>query len=162
MAEQFRMTREIGIDAGHRVTNHHSKCKGLHGHRYKIQATIGGALETKGSTEGMVGGMDFGFLKEEMMNAIDRDCDHAMILWSKDPILEKLNITVNPRVSYELRDSWAGKIYIMDEVPTAENLARHWFRRLAPRVSGRSKDAAELVQLRVHETPNCWADAFRQ
>src|SRR4051812_9687285 len=78
-------TREIGIDMGHRVTNHGSKCRNVHGHRYTIEATITGDLIPDGASEGMV--MDFSFLKEEMMREIDEYCDHALCLWVKDPIV---------------------------------------------------------------------------
>ncbi len=33
-------TRRIEFDAAHRILNHESKCKMLHGHRYAIEATF--------------------------------------------------------------------------------------------------------------------------
>lgn len=170
----FRITREIGIDAGHRVTNHHSKCSNLHGHRYTIQATVRGHLATAGSIEGMAGGMDFGFIKEEMMAAIDAPCDHALILWAGDPLLATLIKKKDAIIDIECRDALppsaaivfdspathCGKMYVIGSVPTAENLAAHWFDILTPRIEARSDGAARLIQLRVYETPNCWADAY--
>jgi len=144
---KFRITREIGIDAGHRVPNHHSRCKNIHGHRYTIQATVEGELAESGSVEGMAGGMDFGFIKEEMMKEIDEPCDHKLILWKG----ETKNSTFE-----DLADIVA--IYWVDFSPTAENLAEHWFRRVDRQITLRSKGHASLVKLRVYETPNCWAD----
>ncbi len=148
MSEQHLITREIGIDAGHRVTYHGSKCRNLHGHRYTIQATCAGPLALEGAEEGMI--IDFGFLKEEMMAEIDAPCDHGLILWQKDPILSIFSVDMGL------------KIYILPVVPTAENLARHWFERLAPRVRERTQGRATLKRIRVLETPNCWADYSEQ
>ena len=141
------ITREIGIDAGHRVTYHGSKCRNIHGHRYTIQATCIGPLAESGPEQGMI--LDFSFLKEEMMAEIDAPCDHGLILWEKDAFLKIL-------VDYD------GKLYITSFVPTAENLARHWFDRLSPRVTARSQGRARLKRVRVLETPNCWADYEEQ
>lgn len=170
------VTREIGIDAGHRVTYHGSKCKNLHGHRYTIQVTCRGPLTTDGVSEGMV--MDFGFLKELMMQGIDGPCDHGLILWAKDPLL-RLLIDVAPspgtlsglpgdvwrRVadSIDRCGSWCGtgvcgKLYIVSFVPTAENLAHHWFELLQPEVKRLTHDQASLIRVRVWETPNSYAD----
>ena len=54
------ISREISIDAGHRVTEHTSKCRNLHGHRYTIQAWCSGPLFSEGEQGGMV--LDFGFI----------------------------------------------------------------------------------------------------
>lgn len=159
MGHCYAITREIAIDAGHRVTNHGSKCKNLHGHRYVIQATCIGPLEEDGMSEGMV--LDFGFLKEEMLAVIDAVCDHALILWQDDELLKILNNDNEfYRTSSEAIQSSGigGKLYIVPFVPTAENLARHWFELLFPKVRHRTHGKASLTRIRVYETPNCWAD----
>ena len=134
--EQFLITREIGIDAGHRVADHASKCANLHGHRYAIQATCSGPLAEEGEQHGMV--LDFGFLKEEMMLEIDAPCDHGMILCRHDEWLILFD-SAGPRT----------KLYVTEFTPTAENLAKHWFERLAPRVTDRSNGLAQLERVRV-------------
>ena len=181
----FEITREIGIDAGHRVTYHGSKCRNLHGHRYTIQATCLGELFEEGEQEGMV--LDFGFLKEEMMNEIDAPCDHGMMLWDKDPLVDKFvpaltreqpfdipELGSEPLTGRQILDqlmresnyvelpssvlsSICGKMYIVPFVPTAENLAKHWFERLAPHVEERTKGKGHLKEIKVWETPNCMA-----
>ena len=82
--ETHRITREIGIDAGHRVPDHGSKCRNIHGHRYRVLATCEGPLARVGEQTGMV--LDFGFLKEEMMTQIDAPCDHGMIMAASDTL----------------------------------------------------------------------------
>ena len=162
--KEHEITRKIEIDAGHRVTFHGSKCRNLHGHRYTIEATCKGPLFEEGEQQGMV--LDFGFLKEEMVEVIDKCCDHAMILWVDDPfarlfIHERNFQEVKMRVTdvgWARHNNERGAFYIMSTVPTAENLARHWFERLEEPIRLRSDKMATLVNLRVWETPNCWSD----
>jgi len=165
------ITREIGIDAGHRVTFHGSKCRNLHGHRYTIEATCVGPLFTEGEQQGMV--LDFGFLKEEMVRECDEPCDHGMILWIDDPFTLKLALGGDSDILARVReavqlvgyhqlrlnvdDNTGGKYYIVPFVPTAENLAKHWFERLAARVTQRTDNQASLYSVKVYETPNCSA-----
>ena len=161
--------REIGIDMGHRVTYHGSKCKNIHGHRYTIRAMCEGPLFESGEQQGMV--LDFGFLKEEMMEVIDKDFDHGMCLWIDDPIFRAavtdkvFNATVEfvrDQGYYLIEEGSAffGKLYIIPFVPTAENLVRHWFRRLKPRIEQRSNGKATLKMIKAWETPNCSATYF--
>lgn len=166
MSETYYITREIGIDAGHRVTHHGSKCRNIHGHRYTIHASCKGPLFNTGEQQGMV--LDFGFLKELMVEEIDKPCDHGMILWRDDPILRNAVSNyifgqIQSMVGYEgfasVKDfsDIFHKLYVVPFVPTAENLAKHWFERLAPRVIERSDGQAELHYIKVDETPNCSA-----
>jgi 6-pyruvoyltetrahydropterin/6-carboxytetrahydropterin synthase len=168
---QHLITREIGIDMGHRVTFHGSKCRNLHGHRYTIQATCSGPLYDEGEQQGMV--LDFGFLKDEMMLQIDSPCDHGFCFWVEDELVrsmfcpqdldgnfwyDKLKAEIKERgYSEPLGRDWS-KIYVVPFVPTAENLARHWFDRLAPRVYTITQGQAALHNIKVWETPNCSAE----
>ena len=165
MPEKFKITREIGIDAGHRVTYHGSKCRNPHGHRYTIHATCEGELAIAGEEMGMV--MDFGFLKEEMMNEIDAPCDHGFICWNQDfQVLEMFGASkaalsgedVLKQQGYLSLRPNDMKLYVVPFVPTAENLAKHWFERLAPRVDARTEGRASLLKVLVWETPNCSAE----
>ncbi len=163
----YTMSREIGIDAGHRVPTHGSKCRHLHGHRYTIQAICRSeALQDTGEQTAMV--LDFGFLKEEMMANIDLDCDHGLILYAGDELVEQFinddylyhAIDIMKRVGFvNIPAEYAsvGKMYLIPDIPTAEVLAKHWFYRLQGRVSERSSRLATLVAVKVWETPNCWA-----
>lgn len=162
----YLISREISIDAGHRVTLHQSKCRNLHGHRYAIQAWCRGSLYSDGEQSGMV--LDFGFLKEEMMAEIDASCDHAFIFWVEDALCRQM-FGVDDQRSREIEEAvrtfgyfngtgrGGVKICVLPFVPTAEYLACHWFNQLAPRVVERSEGKAELVCIKVWETPNCWA-----
>ena len=168
----FTITRRIGIDAGHRIATHGSKCRHLHGHRYTIEATCRSrALRASGAQTDMV--LDFGFLKDEMLKHIDAPCDHGLVLSVDDTDL--LSLFLPDGQSFSVWHSalraevaergfaataatrFAQKLYLIGPQPTAECLARHWFEVLAPVVRARSDSHAELLQVRVEETPNCWA-----
>lgn len=175
MSEGFTITRQIGIDAGHRIASHGSKCRHLHGHRYLIEVCCRGrmgGLHDSGEQAGML--LDFGFLKEEMMTHIDKPCDHGLILdvadtelllmfapSDRDPQLwhEAIAASVRADGYAATFDTRLGqKLYAVPFSPTAECLARHWFERLAPAVLQRSGGIAEIERVRVWETPNCYAD----
>ena len=40
----MRITRRLEFDAGHRIPNHISQCRHLHGHRYAIEITLRGNI----------------------------------------------------------------------------------------------------------------------
>jgi 6-pyruvoyltetrahydropterin/6-carboxytetrahydropterin synthase len=168
----FTVTRQIAIDAGHRIMTHGSKCRHLHGHRYTVEATCEARekLHESGEQTDMV--LDFGFLKEEMLGLIDAPCDHGLILSAEDA--EVLGMfapdagaadwaeTIRAGVAAEgfaaVEAARLGqKLYVVPFQPTAECLARHWFERLRPAVVARSGGVARLVEVTVWETPNCRA-----
>jgi 6-pyruvoyltetrahydropterin/6-carboxytetrahydropterin synthase len=139
------ITKEIEIDMAHRVPNHKSKCQNLHGHRYKIEVGVDDKIiDTKGSSdEGMV--IDFGDLKQIMMEEIDQKFDHNGIFYKDD----------TNRVSLELISTEQPKdILFVDFIPTAENLAKYWYELLEPRLKERG---IKIKHLKVWETPTSTA-----
>lgn len=173
ITQNFYVTRRIGIDAGHRIRQHGSKCRHIHGHRYEIEATCSASsLHRGGEQDAMV--LDFGFLKEEMLHTIDRFCDHGFIAESEDTEVLKLfapqheafeawftkieNEVKTHGFAAPLETHDAMRLYVIPFAPTAEVLARHWHDRLRDRVTARSNGLAVLNRVRVWETPNCWAE----
>jgi 6-pyruvoyltetrahydropterin/6-carboxytetrahydropterin synthase len=160
-----RITREIGIDMGHRVTNHGSKCRNLHGHRYRIIATLAGDLVASGEQEGMV--LDYGFVKKIMMDEIDARFDHGMALWIKDPLLIHELGPVRERIEDDVHlegyafgeTGWKwGKLVVTRDVPTAENLARLWYGIISEPIAQMCDGTdGHLYSVTVWETPNCSA-----
>lgn len=168
----YSVTRQIAIDAGHRVMTHGSKCRHLHGHRYVVEATCSAErLQATGEQADMV--LDFGFLKEEMEAVIDLPCDHGFLAYAADDELLDMFCPVGTapeawrealrravaRAGFCLTtDTRLGtKLYVLDVNPTAEQLCRHWFGRLQPVVTARSGGLARLTEVVVWETPNCRA-----
>ena len=161
------ITKEIGIDAAHRVPLHQSKCRNMHGHRYTIYAEITGELFQSGPQSNMV--LDFSFMKELLMKHIDAMCDHGIILASDDSKFIQLGYDSNlwPKFmnylaeiheSINIRGFWAGqsaygKTYIIHGAPTAENLSQHWFKVLGPEVLKATNNQAKLIAITVKETP---------
>lgn len=157
----YQTTREIGIDAAHRVTTHGSKCAHLHGHRYTVHVMVTGKLGSKEET-GMT--IDFGFLKKLMMELIDEPADHGLILWRGDPWLATFAPELEPIPEGEtasgeslVRYGPFGKTWVIPCVPTAENLAALWFKLLWARVDQETKGRCHVAKVVVCETPNCSA-----
>jgi 6-pyruvoyltetrahydropterin/6-carboxytetrahydropterin synthase len=146
----MQITRRLEFDAGHRIPNHNSQCKHLHGHRYTIEITLSGdIITTEGvSEQGMV--MDFSDVKRIAKAHVVDAWDHAFLVYRRDrPVLEFLNT---------LPDH---KTVVLDVIPTAENLAKVAFDLLLPAYRDIYGNHLRLERVRLYETPNNWADHTR-
>ena len=78
------ITRRLEFDAGHRIPNHTSQCKHLHGHRYAIEISLSGeVIATEGQSEqGMV--MDFSDVKRIAKERVVDVWDHAFLVYRED------------------------------------------------------------------------------
>jgi len=137
--------REIQIDMGHRVPNHKSKCRNLHGHRYKIVVGVDDkVITTPGSSdEGMV--IDFADLKQIMMEHIDAKLDHGFMMYEQDAFIQDF-------LNY--RDQEEQKIIVVPFIPTAENISEYIFKNIAEALK---EKGIKLRHVKVWETPNCMA-----
>ncbi|MBU1214586.1 MAG: 6-carboxytetrahydropterin synthase QueD [Gammaproteobacteria bacterium] len=146
----MQITRRLEFDAGHRIPNHNSQCRHLHGHRYAIEITLSGeVVTTEGvSEQGMV--MDFSDVKRIAKEQVVDAWDHAFIVYRNDKsVLEFLNTIPNH------------KTVVLDVVPTAENLARVAFDLLDGAYQDIYGNHLQLERVRLFETPNNWADHTR-
>jgi 6-pyruvoyltetrahydropterin/6-carboxytetrahydropterin synthase len=128
----FRVTRHIEFCYGHRLLNYEGKCRYLHGHNGTAIITIESSTLDE---RGMV--LDFSDIKNVVSRWIDDTLDHRMILCRQDPAV---------RVLQELGEP----LYLIDENPTAENIARLIFNFTA-------EQGFPIVECRLWETPNCFA-----
>ncbi|MHB0926757.1 MAG: 6-carboxytetrahydropterin synthase QueD [Gallionellaceae bacterium] len=144
------ITRRLEFDAGHRIPNHTSQCKHLHGHRYAIEITLSGDIITaEGQSEqGMV--MDFSDVKRIANEKLVDVWDHAFLVYRGDSV-----------VSDFLASLPEHKTVILDAVPTAENLAQIAFSILDPAYRDIYGNRLRLERVRLYETPNNWADCVR-
>jgi len=161
-------TRRLEWDSGHRVLNHGGKCKHLHGHRYAAEVTVE-ALQGLNDL-GMV--VDFSCIKNVLGAWIDEHLDHNMIL-HPDDMLTKLFLDAKEDIGLRTPDGctlgtldfdtheelFSGKApFIMPgdyPNPTAENIAQ----LLREKAMELLTFPLRVVNIRVFETPNCWADA---
>lgn len=131
------VTKELEIDMGHRLHTHKGKCHNIHGHRYKIEVGIEGAIERekKASSFGMV--VDFGDIKALLKEVIEEPFDHALVLCSEDELAPMFE---------PLRDQGM-KIVFVSFPTTAEALARYWFTLIQESIK------LKISHVTVWETP---------
>ncbi len=146
----MRITRRLEFDAGHRIPDHASQCRHLHGHRYALEITLSGNIVRADGApnNGMI--MDFGDVKAIAKAHVVDAWDHAFLACRQDTAV----------VAF-LQSMPGHKTVILDVVPTAENLAAEAFRILDPLYRDLYGNHLRLERVRLYETPNCWADALR-
>ena len=144
------ITRRLEFDAGHRIPDHKSQCRHLHGHRYAIEITLSGDIIQKDgdAANGMV--MDFSQVKSLAQEHLVNEWDHAFLAYRGDSLVVEFLASLRGH-----------KTVILDRVPTAENLAQIAFERLDRAYRDTYGNHLLLQQVRLYETPNCWADARR-
>ena len=142
----IEVTKIIEWDMGHRVPNHKSKCRNLHGHRYRPELTVTGDLiDREGdSSEGMV--FDFSDIKALMTTHIHDVLDHGFMYAESDPIMTHLFLEHEPAMDLHAIP--------VPFVPTAENLAVWCYEQLVKHMPA----SITITRVRIFETPNSWAD----
>jgi 6-pyruvoyltetrahydropterin/6-carboxytetrahydropterin synthase len=113
--------------------NYNGRCAHPHGHNGIAEVELAAeSLDNKGMV------YDFGELKARLMEFIDKELDHRMILREDDPLVEALSTAGEPA-------------YLMKENPTAENLARLIYREALSR-------GLPVVAVRFWETETSMAE----
>jgi len=141
------ITRKLEFDAGHRIPDHKSQCRNLHGHRYTLEITLTGAVisEEGSSDNGMI--MDFSDIKALAKQHLVDVWDHAFLVYEKDEALRAF-----------LESIPGHKTVVIPSIPTVENLAQTAFSILKQVYRDRYGTGLRLHKLVLHETPNCWAE----
>lgn len=130
----YYLKTEQSFDSAHFLHGYHGKCANIHGHRWRVVATIkSDKLLDDQQNRGMV--IDFGDLKNDLKELVD-NLDHALII-EKDSLSKKL---------YQALIDENFKIIELPFRPTAENLAKHIYDQLALTYS--------IDCIDVYETPN--------
>ena len=145
----MQITTRLEFDSGHRIPNHKSQCRNLHGHRYVLEITLSGDIikQENASENGMV--MDFSDVKAIAKESVVNVWDHAFLVYQHDKeVLNFLN---------SLPDH---KTVVFPTVPTAENMALEAFRILKSKYQDTYGNHLKLEKVRLYETPNSWADAL--
>ena len=140
---RFSVERYVETDTGHRVPNHKSKCRVLHGHRYRFTAKVSGELvDTPGdSSEGMV--IDFSDISRILNEEVHDVVDHCTVLWRFDTLITCVNLR---------KEDCGGRLLIVDFIPTAENFAKWAYDRLKAPIEA-VHTTLRLESVSVRETP---------
>ena len=139
------VTRRLQFCSGHRVFKHESSCANLHGHNYVIHITAKAPkLDAVGRD------IDFKELKTKFGDWIDQTWDHGFLWFKDDPVCKV--------IFQELEISGGMKNFECDFNPTAENMAEHVLRVVAPKLLKGTK--IKVTEVRLEETENCSAVAM--
>ena len=144
------ITKRLEFDAGHRIPQHKSQCRNLHGHRYALEITLEGEPvdDPTSSEHGML--MDFSDVKTIAKDNLVDLWDHAFLVHDGDTLILELLAKIPGH-----------KTVVLDRVPTAENLVAIAFEILDPLYTAAFGHQLVLKKLRLYETPTSWADRER-
>lgn len=112
----------------------------LHGHRYAVELTfVSNELDQLGRV------IDFGNVREIFGKWIEENLDHNTILNEADR-----------KLGEEISKQTGQKIYYLKENPTVENIAKHLFNEIAPKLFAGFD--AKISKIKIFETPNCFTE----
>jgi 6-pyruvoyltetrahydropterin/6-carboxytetrahydropterin synthase len=129
-----RIYKEAHFDASHRLLHYRGKCANLHGHRWKVEVWIEGAVD---DTSLIL--MDYNAIKD-----IVDHFDHQIILNRDDPMVECI--------------SQFQEVITTPGDPTSELLAM----LIRDMIQGYCQEQGTQVvvsRVRVWESPTCYAEA---
>lgn len=131
----YKLVTESSFDAAHFLTDYHGKCENLHGHRWRVVATIATPeLQKSGTCKDMV--VDFGVFKAAVRE-LTESFDHTFIV--EEGSLSDQTIACLHEEGFTLR--------MMPFRTTAENLAQYFFGAL-------EEQGLPVSEIAVYETPN--------
>jgi 6-pyruvoyltetrahydropterin/6-carboxytetrahydropterin synthase len=129
----YHVVKELDFCYGHRLLNYEGKCAHPHGHNGKVEIEFG---SEKLDERGMV--LDFVDIKSEVKRFLDEELDHKMILRQDDVLTKMLREMGEP-------------VFVMQENPTAENIARLIFQYAQSR-------GLPVTAVRLWETRSSYAE----
>ena len=133
----YELTTEWHFDSAHFLTDYYGKCENLHGHRWKVVATLAqDELQAEGTMKDMV--VDFGVFKKDVRSVVD-ELDHTFLV--EEGSLAPATIAALEHEGFSL--------LVLPFRTTAENLARYLFDKIAGL-------GYPVARIDVFETPlNC-------
>lgn len=131
------ITRRFEVDVAHRLLNHESKCRNVHGHRYAFEVEIAGTrLDECGRL------MDFSAVAALVGGWLDEKLDHGYVAQAGDPLVAVL-------------EGLGSKVCVLQTPSSIEHLVRY----VHESVDGLLPAGLQVVRVRGYETPNCWAES---
>lgn len=129
----------VSFEAAHRlydVATYSEECRdNIHGHSYKVKVVVG---REDLNDAGMV--VDFKLLKNIIRSEIEQKYDHSCILRKIDPLAEPVY-------------SNCKKVFLVDDNPTAEWMAKEFFRCIDTQLTCKDMDL-KVISVSVQETEN--------
>jgi 6-pyruvoyltetrahydropterin/6-carboxytetrahydropterin synthase len=138
------VVRRLSFCAGHRVMNHESKCRNLHGHQYELEI-----FATAPELDPLGRVIDFSVLKDRVGKWIDDHWDHGFILFEKDS-----------EAWLAMEQVEGQKTFSFPYNPTAENIAQYILKVVGP--VNLPDSHVQIYKVICHETPNCRAEVYDQ
>ena len=132
------VTKSVKFDAAHVLTNHQGLCKNLHGHTYRVEASVS---QQPGDTADMV--IDFKDLKHT--------CEEVILSRFDDAFLYDSSSVGESEIAAVVEKNGMRTVAIPFR-STAENLSRYFFGELKAHLPG-------LCSVRVWETPDSCAES---
>lgn len=131
----YELKTQAEFDAAHFLSGYHGKCENLHGHRWRVVASIGAEeLQQTGEERDMV--VDFSTFKQTLRSLVAR-FDHTFIV--EEGSLAPQTIAALEAETFTLT--------IVPWRTTAENFATYFFTEL-------EKAGFTPTRVEVYETPN--------
>lgn len=139
---------EESFDSSHYLKGHKSKCRNLHGHRWRIKYSLKSQnLITEGSSKGMI--IDFSDIKSIIKDYFN-NFDHALILTDEDGTFDEKEFNF-----IKACEDMNFKIIKVPYRSTAENMSKYFFEEIENLLTEKVKDKNFTVHyVTVFETPN--------
>ena len=137
----IRITKEFKFEMAHALHGYDGLCKNIHGHSYKLWATIRAKVrqEKAHKKDGMV--MDFDVLKSIVKPDIIDKYDHSLVLNANSP-------------HAEIDFSAFEKVFFLPYKPTSENLVMDF----ALKIKSKLPEGIELYKVVISETATSFAE----
>jgi len=137
------ITKIFHYEMAHALHRYDGACANIHGHSYRLEVTVTGAVITDKNHPkcGMI--MDFGDLKQIVQTTVLDEFDHALVLNS-----------VGVKDFRPLQQNQFGNIIFVDYQPTNENLLVDF----AERIASALPSGVSLLRLRMYETNSSFAE----
>jgi len=147
------VTKEYSWAMAHMLAGHPGLCKNIHGHNYKMEVTVSRLnIEHEGFNDdessfkrtGMV--IDFKDLKKIVNEGLVAKLDHAFMYnqFSTDDV--ELEVA-------SLLENHGKKVFKVNYRPTAENMAKHFFKFL----NARMPIGINVTRVKLYETDTSYA-----
>ena len=131
----YGLEAESSFDSAHFLTDYYGKCENLHGHRWRVVATLRQeSLQTDGTMRDMV--LDFGVFKKALRD-LALELDHTFIV--EESSLAPQTLAALEQEGFSLT--------VLPFRTTAENLSKYFYDRL-------TAQGYPVWRVEVDETPN--------